>query len=60
MRDRPQEEMTQAVDISVVIPTLNRGEILCQTLGYLLAEEQPPFEIIVIDQTEMHSATVEE
>jgi GT2 family glycosyltransferase len=60
MRDRPQEEMTQAVDISVVIPTLNRGEILCQTLGYLLAEEQPPFEIIVIDQTEMHSATVED
>ena len=60
MRDRPPEEMKRTIDISVVIPTLNRGEILCQTLGYLLVEDQPSFEIIVIDQTEKHPAVVQD
>ena len=52
--------MKRTVDISVVIPTLNRGEILCQTLGYLLTDDRPSFEIIVIDQTEKHPAAVED
>jgi len=39
------------VTISCVIPTLGRGEILCQTIQMLLDQSYPPHEIIVVDQT---------
>ena len=37
--------------VSVVIPTYNRGEILCQTMAMALAQDYPDFEVIVVDQT---------
>jgi GT2 family glycosyltransferase len=41
--------------ISVVIPTLNREEPLCNTLRYFLERETyPSFEVIVIDQSDGH------
>jgi GT2 family glycosyltransferase len=41
--------------ISVIIPTLNREEPLCNTLRYFLEKERyPSFEIIVIDQSDRH------
>src|SRR5262245_45227812 len=41
--------------ISVVIPTLNREEPLCNTLRYFLeTETYPSFEVIVIDQSDGH------
>jgi GT2 family glycosyltransferase len=41
--------------VSVVIPTLNREEVLCGTIEYFLARETyRPFEVIVIDQSEQH------
>lgn len=38
--------------VSVIIPTLNRNDILINTLKDLLLQDYPDFEIVVIDQTE--------
>ena len=47
--------------ISVVIPTLNREEPLCDTLQYFLrSETYRPFELIVIDQSEEHDTATTE
>jgi GT2 family glycosyltransferase len=37
--------------VSLVIPTYNRGEILCQTMKMALSQDYPDFEVIVVDQT---------
>lgn len=38
--------------ISVIIPTLNRGDFLVQTIEDLLGQEPPPKELVVVDQTD--------
>jgi glycosyltransferase involved in cell wall biosynthesis len=40
-----------AIAVSIVIPTYNRGEILCRTMAMALAQDYPSFEVIVVDQT---------
>ncbi len=47
--------MTRIKQISIVIPTLNRGEILLDTLLYLMNLEVTVDKIIVVDQTMEHS-----
>jgi GT2 family glycosyltransferase len=48
------------IPISIAIPTYCREQVLLDTLGYLLALDQAPAEILVLDQTEQHEpATVE-
>jgi GT2 family glycosyltransferase len=44
--------------ISVVIPTYRRGEILLSTLQHLFSLDPLPGEILVVDQTESHPASV--
>lgn len=44
--------------ISCIIPTLERGEVLCDTVRMLLDQSQPAHEIIVVDQTPVHSRSV--
>jgi GT2 family glycosyltransferase len=39
---------------SVIIPTYNREEVLCQTIGQVLIQDYPAFEVIVVDQTPKH------
>jgi len=46
-----------APKISCVIPTLGRGEVLCDTLRMLLSQTHPPHEIIVVDQTVVYTTT---
>ena len=46
--------------ITVAIPTLNRGATLIDTLRYLMAQEPPPDEILILDQTQQHSEAVED
>lgn len=46
--------------ISVVIPTFGRDEVLVRTVRALLALEQPAAEVLVMDQTPVHSAETEE
>ncbi len=41
--------------LSVVIPTLNREQLLCTTIEYFLTRETyRPFELIVVDQSDRH------
>jgi glycosyltransferase involved in cell wall biosynthesis len=49
----------KAQDVSVVIPTYQRGEILLRTLDLLFRFDPPPGEILVVDQTEQHPSEVE-
>src|SRR5262249_50720012 len=44
--------------LTIVIPTYGRGEVLLDTLRRLLALDPPAPEVIVIDQTEEHSSYV--
>lgn len=43
------------VDVSVILPTYNRNEVLKQTLEYLLEQDPAPREIIVVDQSKEHN-----
>ena len=49
----------EASQVSVVIPTYRRGEILLHTLAAVLGMDPPPGEVIIVDQTEQHPAGVE-
>jgi GT2 family glycosyltransferase len=51
------ESPFRAEDVSVAIPTYERGEVLVATLRALIA--QRPGEILVLDQTNSHPADVE-
>ena len=46
--------------LSIVIPTLNRGSYLIDTLHDLLAQEYRPIEIVVVDQSNEESPAVHE
>jgi GT2 family glycosyltransferase len=51
--------MTRALpDVSVVIPTLDRGEVACETVGALLALSPAPREVVLVDQTRRHPPAV--
>ncbi|MFK5986667.1 MAG: glycosyltransferase family A protein [Pseudomonadota bacterium] len=41
--------------VSILIPTLNREEVLCETIGYCLDQSYPNYEVIVVDQTDNHN-----
>ena len=47
-------------NFSVIIATYNRGEALCNMLDSLFKQEIQPFEIILIDQTQIHSDKTKE
>lgn len=44
--------------VSVVIPTLDRGKILCETIEQFINLSYPNIEIIIVDQTESHPPNV--
>jgi glycosyltransferase involved in cell wall biosynthesis len=46
--------VTTTPSVSVIIPTYKREGVLCQTLQAILQQTYPKFEIIVVDQTQMH------
>lgn len=41
--------------VSVIVPTYNRDEALCETLAYLFYQDYPNYEIVVVDQTVEHN-----
>jgi GT2 family glycosyltransferase len=47
-------------DLSVVIPTFGRNEVLVQTIRHILSADPAPSCIIVIDQTPTHTTEVRE
>ena len=58
MQENPVKEET--VSLTVAIPTFGREQILLQTLEHFIEMPLPPAEILVLDQTEIHSPAVEE
>lgn len=46
--------------ISLVIPTINRTEVLLDTIQYLSCQEYQDFEVIVVDQSDTPNHAVEE
>ena len=51
--------MMRSLDVSVVIPTLGRDEVLTGTISSLLNLTQRPREILVVDQTPKHAEETE-
>ena len=49
-----------ALQISIVIPTYRRGQVLVETVQHMLALSPAPAEIIVLDQTPEQSAPVKQ
>ena len=48
------------INVSVIIPTYNRGKLLCSTLKNLLMNLPPNTEIIITNQSrEVHDETME-
>jgi len=45
--------------VTVIIPTYNREQVLCNTIKYLLHQDFPDYEMLVIDQTKKHNAETE-
>jgi len=45
--------------LTIAIPTYERGAILCETIGLLLALEPPAGEIVIVDQTPRHPPDVD-
>lgn len=45
---------------SVIVPTYQREQVLCETIQHLLGLSYPNFELIVIDQTPAHEADTEQ
>ena len=46
--------------VSVIVPTYNREEVLCQTLSYLFEQDYPNYEIVVVDQTVEHTSETQD
>ncbi|HEY9692898.1 MAG TPA: hormogonium polysaccharide biosynthesis glycosyltransferase HpsN [Oculatellaceae cyanobacterium] len=46
--------------ISVIIPTYEREEALRDTLGDLIEQDYPAFEVLVVDQTKVHQLETQE
>jgi len=50
-RERPHRTQVPVVDVSVVIPTFRRPELLAQAIGSALAQEGVAVEVIVVDDS---------
>ena len=58
MKEPYQIQMSQAADVSIIIPTYRRDQVLIDTVRDLLALDPPPAEILVLDQTPEHAPDV--
>jgi len=47
------------MNISIIIPTYNRNEMLCKTITNILSFEHQYNELIIVDQTEQHEPQTE-
>lgn len=58
-RCTPTDMLVHESKVSIVIPTYGRDAVLIQTISHLLALEQRPREILIVDQTAEHSSSVQ-
>ena len=52
--------MTHHPFCSVIVPTYQREQVLCDTIAYLLDLSYPHYELIVVDQTPLHEPQTEQ
>ena len=52
--------MTHLPFCSVIVPTYQREQVLCDTIAYLLDLSYPHYELIVVDQTPLHEPQTEQ
>jgi glycosyltransferase involved in cell wall biosynthesis len=50
--DRSNQPESAEIKVSCILPTFNRGQVLCDTIKMLLGQTVAPFEIIVVDQSD--------
>ncbi len=53
------KQTAEPLPVSVIVPTLNRGDYLLGTLRDLVRQNPPPREIIVVDQTPHYALAIE-
>ena len=58
MKGPYQIQMSQTAEVSIIIPTYRRDQVLVDTVRDLLALDPPPAEILVLDQTPEHTPDV--
>ena len=46
--------------VSVILPTLGRGDLLCETISNILEQDYPDYEVIVVDQNDPSASCVAE
>lgn len=46
--------------LSVIVPTYQREEVLCETLNEVLKQKYSNYEVIVVDQTQKHTSETQE
>ena len=54
-----QGASAQSPFVSVIIPTYGREDVLCESIRSVLAQTYPAYELIVVDQTQMHEASTQ-
>ena len=52
--------MTHLPFCSVIVPTYQREQVLCDTIAYLLDLSYPHYELLVVDQTPLHEPQTEQ
>lgn len=52
--------MSMPLRASLVIPTYNRGDILCQAIEQALEQDYPHLEVVVVDQTASYLSNIQE
>jgi len=55
-----QNDTCRRINLSVVIPTYRRGQVLLDTIRYLLELPVQPLEILIVDQTKDHPPKIAE
>jgi len=48
------------IKVSVILPTLGRGDLLCETISNILEQDYPDYEVIVVDQNDPSASCVAE
>ena len=44
--------------VSVIVPTLGRGDLVCETVSNILEQDYPDYEVIVVDQNDLSASCV--
>ncbi len=58
-RMTPTPSASQIPRVAIIVPTVDREQVLCDTLQCLLVQNYPHLELLVVDQTNRHEPATE-